>query len=475
MTPDIKSQPLKNRLEQLGFLQGESLNGDKFANCANILSFLANTDSITFNQYWDVTGNILANTPSGDPLDSCEIPDVVTLCDALLIYLKGKVSEESLDTFDAQDAFSYCQRLNDSIDKILHHGRTSNFHHGIKFNAISWADYYAIKILWHHNPNHFLDFIEDSTKLISSNGDYKQKQIKIYSILAQAIDEIALNVEFGLTEAQISLLINRNNAFLKWFGYCALEIAIIKNNGLLSIISNMQESDKIMLLGWMINRTAKKDMDQNQLFGSLVKEYLATFPTVLAKDNVTVFINSLRGHMRELGWCEPWLFTQIVMPLIDKDRINFDDLAAIWMAEMEELFNRNLSGQSGVFSVAHEGVTTDIAAYLIAHSSYRCQKDILKSLKKRLEGLSRDIRKPLASTSNWKYWDSILKTVFWIYGLTKWIDDHLLLPNLIQPLLLATVDEAYELSMHRSTSEWEALNYDGGEFSIFLKDRSEFN
>jgi hypothetical protein len=478
---NLRSQPLKAKLEQLGFLQGESLNGDKFSNCANIFSFLGQIDSITFNQYWDVAGNILANTPSGDLLDSCKISDVVALCDALLIYLKGKVSEKSLDAFDAQDAFSYCQSLkNDSIDKILHFGRTSNFYHGMKFNAISWADYYAIKILWHHNPNHFLDFIEAATKLISSNGDYKQKQIKIYSILAQAIDEISLNIEFGLTETQISLLINRNNDFLKWFGYCALETAIIKNNGLLPIITNMQESEKIMLLGWMINRTAIKDTEKNSLFGTLVSEYLAAFPSVLAKDDVIVCIDSLRGHMRKLGWCEPWLFNQIVMPLIDKDRINFDDLAAIWMDEMEELFKGNLSDQSGGFSFANfsnEGRTTDIAAYLIAHSGFKCQKYILELLNRRLKDLSRDIQKPLASTSNWKRWDAALKTTFWIYGLTKWIDYHLTSPlqNLIQPLLLATVDEAYKLSMHRSISEWESLNYAGGEFSIFLKDRSEFN
>ena len=213
----LESQTLKNKLEQLGFLQGESLTGDKFVNCANIFSFLGQTDSITFNQYWDVTGNILANTPSGDLLDSCKISDVVALCDALLIYLKGKISKESLDAFDAQDAFSYCQSLNDSIDKMLHFERTSNFHHGIKFNALSWADFYAIKILWYKNPNLLLDFIEKAKESISSDNIYNREQIKIYSILAQTISEIALNVEFDLTEAQITLLISRNNTFLKWF------------------------------------------------------------------------------------------------------------------------------------------------------------------------------------------------------------------------------------------------------------------
>ncbi len=276
------------------------------------------------------------------------------------------------------------------------------------------------------------------------------------------------------------MVLLRNNTFLKWFCYCALETAIIKKNGLLSIITSMHESDKIMLLGWMINRTAIKNTEKNPLFGKLVNEYLAAFPSVLTKNDVTVCIDSLRGHMRKLVWCEPWLFNQIVMPLIDKDRVNFDDLAASWMDEMLELFNGYLSGQSGGFSFANssnEGRTTDIAAYLIAHSSYECQKGILELLKRRLKDLRRDIQKPLASTSNWQRWDAALKTTFWIYGLSKWIDYHLTLPlqNLIQPVLLATVDEAYKLSMHRSISEWESLNYPGGEFSIFLKDRSEFN
>lgn len=472
----LKSEFLKDKLVQLGLLEGETLSGDRFASCEMAFGFLVKSDDKSFNQYWNVAGDILAHTPSGDSLASCTIAHNEALCNRLLIYLKGKATELALDAYDVQNAFSYFQRLNDSIDKILPHGRPSDFHHGIKFAALSWADYFAIKILWHHSPSRLLDFIEEVNKSISGDViNYKREKNRDYSVLAQTISEVALNCIFGLTETQISLLINRTNALFKWFGYCGFETSINQNISSLSIIANMQKPEKIMLLGWMINRTPIKDVGQNALFGKLVSEYLTVLPVVLSKNDLTACIDSLRGHMRLLGWCEPWLFKLIVTPLIDGNRVSLDDLASIWFEEMKSLFEDCLSDHSSGFTFAHEGVTTDIAAYLIAHSSFECQKCILGSLKVMLNNLSRDIQKPLASTSNWKRWDASLKTTLWIYGLTKWIDFHLPLPNLAQSLLLAQINAAYKLSMHRSISEWESHNYTGGEFSIFLKNRSELN
>ena len=473
---NLRSQPLKTKLEQLGFLQGESLNGDKFVNCANIFSFLGQIDGVTFNQYWDITGNILANTPSGDLLDSYEISDVDALCNALLIFLKGKITEEYLDDFDAQDAFSFYQRLNDSMDKVMNYRGVWEFYHGMKFNAISWADFYAIKILWYKNPNLLLDFIEEANKSILGDDTYNREKIKIYSILAQTISEIALNVEFNLTVDQIAILINRNNNFIKWLGYCALESAIAKNDNALATVNSMHKSEKIIVMGWIINRIPIKDVDKNPLFSRLVDEYILYFPSVLVKEDVTLCINSLWGSIRRLGWCEPWLFNQVVEPLIKKNSVSFDDLAVIWMNEMDELFNGILNGHSVSFSfsnISNEGRTTDITAYLVAKSSVEYQKNALSSLNKIIKKLKQDIQKPLSSTTNWHRWDASLKTAFWIYGLLKWIDYHLPVDSSIKQELDTSLNDAYKLSMHRSISEWESLNYAGGEYSIFLKNRSD--
>jgi hypothetical protein len=470
----LSSEALKTKLKQFGFLQGESLNGEKFAEFKNILSVLSQIDGTTFDKYWNVTGHILANTPSGNLIGfSCENSDITILCKLLLIYINSKASGETVEAYDAHDAFGYCQQLHASINQVLNYGNPAHFHHGIKFKALSWADYYAIKILWRCNPYSLLDFLEDAMKLISSEGNYDRNKLKIYSILAQIINEIALNVEFGLTEVKITLLINRNNDFLKWFGYSALETAIVKNNRLLSKITDMPKPERIMLLGWMINRTSEKDTELNPLFEKLVSEYLSSFPSVLVSDDITVCIDSLRGHMRNLGWCEPWLFNQIVAPLIDSGRVNFDDLAMIWINELNSLFENILSGHSAIFKVNNEGRTTDIAAYLISRSGFKCQELTLTLLNKILKDISRDIQKPLASACNWERWDSSLKIAFWVFGLTKWVHYHLPLPNLIEPKLMDVLNYADKLRSYRLGSEWKALDYLGDGFSVFFKDRDE--
>jgi hypothetical protein len=472
---NLSADTLKIKLGQLGFLRGESLDGEKFSDCTNIFNFLSQTGDYNFNQYWSIVGHILANTPAGDFFDDSYQSFIETLSNSLLNYLNNRINLNCSNAFDIQEAFSYCQSLKHSLNKIIHYDRTSEYHHGIKFNAISWGEYYAIKILWHYNPSSLLSFIEEKKALVI-NDTFQQEKTKAYSILAQAISEIALSVQFGLNDNKIKSLIRINNDFLKWFGYCALKSAIIQDNSFLSIIDNIPAEEKIMLLGSMITSIARYD-NQETLFEKLIEKYLSTFPVQFTTADITLCIDSLRGHMNNLGWCEPWLFNKIVVPLINSDRIDFDNLANIWINELENIFEGILSGQSAIFKIENEGRTTDIAAYLMSYSSFETQTSILKRWEKKLNDLSRNIKKPLANSSNWKQWNSSLSIAMWMYGVTKWIYYHLPLPllNLIEPTLSKVFNEADKLKAYRTEDEWKKFDLDSQGLSVFLKNRSELS
>jgi hypothetical protein len=452
----LSAEILKSQLTQLGFLQGESLKHEAFADHSMIFNFLSQLNDADFNTYWNITGDILANT-SNYIKKVYDLPYINLLCKKLVNYLKTEASKEFLATCNDGQGFSVCQTFNKSITDLLLYEDPYTFHRFIKYHTLSWGESYAINLLWYNAPSSLLDFIEIINKDIDSNN-YQSEKIKIYSLLAQSISEIALNVDFGLTKEQILLLIKRDNSFLKWLGYCALKNAIISDNSLLSLIIEMQDSDKTMLLAWLINRTETKDDNQNPLFKTLVNEYLTIFPTQLTKNDTELCINSLRGRMQYLSYCEPWLSQFILLPLIENNRVSYDDLANLWFKELEKLFETN-----DYFNENQEGKTTNIASYLIANCCVQCQKDIFKLLQKRLNTLSRDIQKPLASTSNRQKWDDYLNIACWIYGLIKWIDIYLPRPNLIEQELTKLLNDANKLRLYRTERDWQ-----NSEFKIFL-------
>ena len=62
------------------------------------------------------------------------------------------------------------------------------------------------------------------------------------------------------------------------------------------------------------------------------------------------------------------------IPLLQNDRANYDDACEIWVQELAALLEPELEGQPRLFDRAREGQTTNITAFLFAHSSPERQR-----------------------------------------------------------------------------------------------------
>ena len=162
----------------------------------------------------------------------------------------------------------------------------------------------------------------------------------------------------------------------------------------------------------------------------------------------------MRGHMKQLAWAEPWLFQDIISPLLENDRVNVDDACEIWTQELISMLEPESPNTSLLFDQAREGQTTNICAFLMAHSSPKQQQSSLQLINKILNQQKRIIQQPLASTSNWSRWDKALKISLWILAFCKWCEYYLSKSNLRNNELEKLSENARKLAEARPINEW---------------------
>jgi hypothetical protein len=162
--------------------------------------------------------------------------------------------------------------------------------------------------------------------------------------------------------------------------------------------------------------------------------------------------------MRQLVWAEPWLFQDVIVPLLRNDRANTDDACEIWVQELAALLQPELEDQPRLFDRAREGQTTNITAFLFAYSSHDRQQASLKLMKAILKRQQRIVRQPLASTSDWTRWDGALVVSMWILIFTRWAQYYLRGRDMSDRELEELSRDARELAMVRPINEWRSKN-----------------
>jgi hypothetical protein len=158
--------------------------------------------------------------------------------------------------------------------------------------------------------------------------------------------------------------------------------------------------------------------------------------------------------MRQLSWAGPWLFQDVVFPLLQNSRANFDDASEIWTQELACMLEPQMNGQLRLFDRAREGQTTNITAFLFAYSSPRRQQTSLKSMQVILKRQRRIVQQPLASTSDWTRWDGALMVSMWILTFSRWAQHYLNGREIAVHELEELSRGARELAMVRPMSEW---------------------
>ena len=177
----------------------------------------------------------------------------------------------------------------------------------------------------------------------------------------------------------------------------------------------------------------------------------------------------MRGHMRQLAWTEPWLFQDVVFPLLQSGRAKFDDACGIWMQELADMLEPQQESPTRLFDLAREGRTTNIAAFLFAYSSPQRQQVGLELMQAILHRQKRVVQQPLASTSDWTRWDNALTVSLWILAFSKWGKYYLRQRGMTDDELNNLSLDARELARAKPMNEWRS---DGtgepGQLAAFL-------
>jgi hypothetical protein len=459
---------LKERMTELELLRDGSL---AFFEIGGLLNCLNNQQIGEFTertQTWDVLGEMLAHSHIED-YDLRDLEPKRDFLDFLVQYLNASFSR-ALDLADTALALIEPRFFQEPIDARLHSAyRLHHLFHPIKYTALTWPEYYSIKFLWWFAPNALLTIAE--TQMASVAMEPQSADAMRLSLLSQVASEISLSVQFGVNEVQRDLLVRSSNGLLQWMGLNAIEMELEKPKGLttvLQVVADFTYSEQVRALGWMVHN-AERNPQKAAIYKGLVAALHQALPEAISADQLACLINSMRGHMRELAWTEPWLFQDVVFPLLQNNRANTDDACEIWVQELVGMLEPQLNDHPLLFARAREGQTTNIAAFLFAYSGSEQQRISLKLIRAILNRQQKIIQPPLASTSNWSRWDGALTVSIWILAFTRWAQYHLRERNIIDLELKALSHDARVLAMFRPMDEWRSERGDKqGELAAFL-------
>lgn len=463
----LSGEPLKEQMAVLGLLKDDSLALPETAGLCNCLIQYAG-DFADFTATWQVLGEVLAHSSTEDRRFR-EFESTPGFLEFLAGFLNASFKRMH-DGVDKELAVTDGRFFRESIETLLHSScHPHHFFHATKFVALTWAEYYTIKFLWWYAPDSLLSIAE--AQAISVPSDDEAPDVIRLSLLSQIVREIALSLQFDISERQRDRLIGSGNGLLQWMGLNAIEMQLEQPEGLatvLQLVTRFAYPERVRTLGWMVYRAAGNPK-KAEIYRGLVAALHEALPATIPAEELRRLVDSMRGHMRQLAWGEPWLFQEVVFPLLQNDRATTDDACDIWMQELVCMLEPKLKNQPRLFERAREGQTTNITALLFANSSPERQQASLKSMRGILKLQQRIVQQPLASTSDWTRWDCALTVSLWILAFGRWGEFYLRERDVTNRELERLSRDARELAMVRPMGEWRSAGAGKrGELVAFL-------
>lgn len=452
----LSGPALKERMAALDLLKDGRLSLRETTGLRNCLD--QQTDGFAgFTAYWEVLGDVLAHSRA-DEQDLRQLKNEGDFLDFLAGFVEAAFPRRNVEE-GREVAVIDAHLFRDSVETILNRAyRPDHFFRPTKYAGLTWAEFFAIKYLWRFAPDALLRIAE--SEMTDVPVEPEDLDVVRLSLLSQIVSEISQSVEFNADDAQRDRLIRSGNGLLRWMGFNAIERMLETPEGraaALTLIAAFSYPDQVRALGWMVARAAKKQ-EKAEIYKDLVAALHGALPTPILANDMRCLIDSLRGHMRELGWAEPWLFEDVILPLLQNDRANIDDACEIWGQELASLLGPERERQSRLFERAREGQTTNIAAFLFAHSSSERQAATITSLKTILRRQQRIVQQPLASTSDWTRWNDALMASMWILIFVRWGQYYVYGRGVTHPELDELSKDVRELAMTRPMSEWRSTN-----------------
>ena len=414
----LSGNPLKERMAALGLLKDDSLTLPEAGGLCNWLGRQTG-DFAGFTPSWEMLGEILAHSHSGDSRFRT-LESELGFLEFLARFLQASFSRVH-DEVDKEWAVMSARFFREPVDALLHSSyRPQHLFYPTKYGALIWAEYFAIKFLWWHAPNDLLDIAE--AQLADVPIEPQGHDVVRLSLLSQIVSDISLAIQFDISERQRDRLVRSSNGLLQWMGLNAIEEQLEKSEGLvavLQLVAAFSYPERVQALGWMVHRAAGNP-ERTEIYNGLVEALHEALPATIPASELQFLVDSMRGHMKKLTWAEPWLFRDVVFPLLRNGRANCDDACEIWVQELVILLGPEPRHHPRLFDRAREGQTTNITAFLFASSSSERQQSSLKSMRALLKRPRRIVQQPLASTSDWARWDDALVVSMWILILARW-------------------------------------------------------
>ncbi|EJB5271502.1 hypothetical protein MW651_004210 [Vibrio vulnificus] len=455
---------LKDQLEKLGILEDNSLRNLTRSGLLNCIAAMEGELSDP-NDVWEVVGDILAHTSVGNS-NVEQIQHESSFLSFLSDFLSCSFNK-NISTIEQEVAVIDPSCFTKSLTELIHSStQVHHFFQSTRYTLLSWGEYFAVKYLWRYAPKSLCSLIEK--EVIHLNQEYQTKHALRLSLLAQAVSEIAFSLEFNIcSESQKKELLKTNVAFINWFGWNVVEQQLRSSTEFdfeASDLSSFSYLEKVRFIGWALYKNANDSTD-GQFYKKLIVQLQKLLPNDISSDDLKVLVDSCRGHMRELGWAEPWLFGDVIEPLLQEKRIKPEVACDIWLDEFVGLLNKENHHRSLLFSSEREGRTTNFSSYLWAHSNASYQIRCLKRITKVLNKQKQVINQPLASTSNWSAWDEALKVSLWILIFAKLAKFYLGTLDIWNHVQLEQLErESNLLAMKRPANEWQQ----NGEIFSFL-------
>jgi len=452
----LEGETLRERMRNLGLLKDESLvlpNGPGLKGC---MDQQAGTFT-NFSAKWDVLGEILANSHAGDMIRAVELSAETAFLVFLAEFLSnsfGRVHTEEVDAPLAHVGSTYFRK---SVETLLAtSNRPEHFFHPVKYSALSWSEFFAVQVLWFHAPDVLVSITEAQAATVAEES--RQSDAVKLSLLSQIVSEVALGAQFGLADVQRDRLIGSSNGLLRWMGLNFLESQLELPNGVRDVVqytASFSHRERILVLGWMVQRSAGR-RNGGAIFWAMVNSLHEALPQTITAEDCVLLVDSMRGHMRKLGWGEPWLYRDVISPLLEEGRISADDLCSIWVEDLLAYLEQALMDQVGIFKRSAEGRVTEVAAFLFGHSGIQHQRATIAKLQSVLARIRRDVQQPLASTSNWNKWNISMVVAMWIFAFTKWAVHFLVKPSVIETELERLSIDARSIALVRPITEWQS-------------------
>ena len=462
----LHGSKLQDRMADLKLIQDDvcTLVGmDRLRRC---LSY-SQGDFPRFIATWQVLGNILANSPAGDSSLRClqGEQEVLTF---LARFLEDSFKREA-DGDAVPQNLVRIDLLRESFDALLYSGyQVWSFIHPTRYPPLTWAEYYAIQILWECTPVLLLELV--AKRLAKLPAVPSVRESVPLALLSQILSVTAMSVDYGIHDDQREALLGSPLGMFRWMGLHSIEQQIgSAEHAEASIpwLVDLPGRDRVKILGWLVQRSAG-DVRAAQTYARLVTVLHANLPAVVPEKQLSEMIHAMRGHMKTLPWAAPWLFRDVVHPLLMAGRAQWDDAGDIWVRELEVLLGPRQKDRVRLFSLEREGDTTNAAAFLFAHSSAERRSGHLNKLHVVCNRFRRAIQRPLASTSDWGAWDDALMGLLWLHAFARlalfYLQDLGKDTRALEPLCADTL----ELGRARSLDEWRSERLTVGDLIVFV-------